>query len=71
MRLGHGMIRPTPGFMTSPARQRLAALEGPVQFANSDLSGVSIFEEAQFRGVRAAERALARLGYRDLDYAHV
>ena len=70
MRLGHGMIRPTPGFMTSPARQRLAALDGPVQFANSDLSGISIFEEAQYRGVRAAERILARLGYRNLDYAN-
>ena len=69
MRLGHGMIRPIPGFMTSAARQRLAWLEGPVQFANSDLSGISIFEEAQYRGVRAAERVLARLGYRDLEYA--
>lgn len=69
MRLGHGMIRPAPGFMSSPARQRLATLEGSVQFANSDLSGVSIFEEAQYRGVRAAERVLAGLGYRNLDYA--
>ena len=70
MRLGHGMIRPAPGFLSSPARQRLADLEGSVQFANSDLSGISIFEEAQYRGVRAAERTLARLGYRNLDYAN-
>ena len=69
MRLGHGMIRPTPGFMTSDTRQLLAAMEGPVQFANSDVSGISIFEEAQYRGVRAAERVLSRLGYRDLEYA--
>ena len=69
MRLGHGMIRPNPGFLTSAARQRLLDWEGPVQFANSDLSGISIFEEAQYRGVRAAERVLARLGYRELDYA--
>ena len=69
MRLGHGMIRPTPGTLTSVARQRLANWNGPIQFANSDLSGISIFEEAQFRGVRAAERVLARLGYRNLEYA--
>ena len=31
---------------------------GNIWFANSDLSGISIFEEAQYRGVRAAEAAL-------------
>ena len=30
-------------------------------FRGSDLSGISIFEEAQFRGVRAADRALERV----------
>ena len=69
MRLGHAMIRPTPGFMTSDARKRLAEWDGPVQFANSDLSGISIFEEAQYRGVRGADRVLSRLGYRTLEYA--
>ena len=69
MRLGHGMIRPVPGFLTSEERMRLADWDGPVQFANSDLSGISIFEEAQYRGVRAADRVLARLGYQDLEYA--
>ncbi len=69
MRLGHAMIRPVPGFLTSSARERLASADGPVQFANSDLSGISIFEEAQYRGVRAADRTLSRLGYRDLEYA--
>ena len=69
MRLGHGMIRPSRGFLTSEGRRRVAGLEGPIQFANSDLSGISIFEEAQYRGVRAAERVLGRLGYSGLDYA--
>lgn len=69
LRLGHAMIRPTPGFVTSEARRRLANWGGPVQFANSDLSGISIFEEAQYRGVRAADRVLSRLGYRNLEYA--
>ncbi len=33
---------------------------GNLLFANSDLSGFSIFEEAQYRGVKAADRALQR-----------
>ncbi len=69
MRFGHGMIRPVPGFLSSEARHRLCEMKGPVQFANSDLSGISIFEEALYRGCRAAERILLRLGYRNLDYA--
>ena len=69
MRLGHGMISPSIGFMGSADRQRFADMEGPVQFANSDLSGISIFEEAQYRGVRAADRVLSHLGYRSLEYA--
>ena len=62
MRLGHAMVRPTPGFLASPARQQLRAAAGPVFYAHSDLSGLSLFEEAQSRGVTAAERALAYLG---------
>lgn len=63
MRIGHGMIRPEVGFLTSSERRRVAEMDGPVQFANSDLSGISIFEEAQHRGVRAADRVLCRLGF--------
>ena len=70
MRLGHAMVRPVPGLLTSGTLERLANRPGPVQFASSDLSGISIFEEAQFRGVRAADRILARLGYRNLEYEH-
>ncbi len=59
MRLGHAMVRPTPGFLFSEERKRLASHRaGNIWFANSDLSGISIFEEAQYRGVRAAEAAL-------------
>ncbi|MBI1355449.1 MAG: FAD-dependent oxidoreductase [Acidobacteria bacterium] len=69
MRYGHAMIRPVPGLISGAERQAIEDFEGPVQFGASDLSGISIFEEAQYRGVRAAERCLRRLGYRDLDYA--
>lgn len=62
MRLGHAMVRPSVGFFSDPARRRFTEPAGRVLYANSDLSGVSIFEEAQYRGVRAAERALEILG---------
>jgi len=62
MRFGHAMARPKPGAIFSEERRRLAKLEGRVLFANSDLSGFSIFEEAQYRGVRAAEKVLERIG---------
>jgi hypothetical protein len=56
MRIGHAMSRPVPGFLKS----RLGFdNRGPIFFANSDLSGFSIFEEAQYHGVEAADRALA------------
>ncbi len=61
MRMGHAMARPTPGFLTSPDRLRMASASSGVFYANSDLSGFSIFEEAQYRGVKAADRTLARL----------
>jgi glycine/D-amino acid oxidase-like deaminating enzyme len=59
MRIGHAMARPVPGFLASESRRHFAAATGPVIYANSDLSGFSIFEEAQYRGVTAADRALA------------
>lgn len=62
MRFGHAMARPKPGAIFSAERRRLAKLDGRLLFANSDLSGFSIFEEAQYRGVRAAERVLERVG---------
>lgn len=62
MRLGHAMARPLVNSIFSAERRRLAHSSGGLLFANSDLSGFSIFEEAQYRGVRAAQKALATLG---------
>jgi len=61
LRLGHAMIRPTPGFLGSAARAALQAGGNRLFYANSDLSGLSLFEEAQYRGVQAAARALDAL----------
>jgi hypothetical protein len=62
--MGHAMIRPTPGFLSSTARRNLRAASSGLYFAHSDLSGLSLFEEAQFRGVTAADLALKRLSGR-------
>jgi len=62
MRFGHAMARPIPGAIFSEERRKLADLDGRLLFANSDLSGFSIFEEAQYRGVGAAEKVLHHLG---------
>lgn len=61
---GHGMIMPKVGFLWGSSERRDAAKpRGPIHFAHSDLSGVSLFEEANYRGVHAAEAAMAALGH--------
>ena len=61
MRMGHAMIRPSVGSIFSAERRRLKHLNDRILFANSDLSGISIFEEAQYHGVEAAQKVLKRL----------
>jgi glycine/D-amino acid oxidase-like deaminating enzyme len=61
-RMGHAMIRPTPGFLASSARHQLRAARDGLFYAHSDLSGLSLFEEAQFRGVTAADGAIGGIG---------
>lgn len=61
-RNGHAMVRPTPGFLSSPERRRWQAGKPGFYWANADLSGFSLFEEAQYRGVEAARKALMRIG---------
>ena len=58
MRNGHAMVRPSVGAVFSPERQALKRSADRLIFAHSDVSGLSIFEEAQYRGVTAADRAL-------------
>ncbi len=58
---GHGMIRPTPGFIWGKARQDALKPSGNVFFAHSDTSGISIFEEAYARGIAAAKQVLDHL----------
>ena len=60
---GHAMIRPVPGFAWGSARREAAAPRGSIRFAHSDMSGLSLFEEAQYHGVRAAEAVMRDLGH--------
>lgn len=61
MRWGHAMIRPTPGFISGPARAECSRPFGNIHFAHSALSGIPLFEEAFYHGNRAASEILESL----------
>ncbi|MBI4293234.1 MAG: FAD-dependent oxidoreductase [Betaproteobacteria bacterium] len=63
-RYGHAMARPLPGTLWHGSRTALSRVYGRIQLAHADLSGMSLFEEANYRGVLAAERVLKSLGVR-------
>jgi glycine/D-amino acid oxidase-like deaminating enzyme len=58
MRWGHAMISPRTNFLWSGARAKADAPFRNIHFAHSDLSGVALFEEAFYQGLRAAEEIL-------------
>jgi len=62
LRWGHAMARPTPGVLGRV--QSLQQWKPAPRFhvAHADLSGLSLFEEAQWHGVQAAERAVQDIG---------
>lgn len=62
MRWGHAMIRPRPGFVWGSSRAAALQPYRGIHFANADLSGVGLFEEAFYHGVRAAEEVLTARG---------
>ncbi|MBG8555613.1 flavin monoamine oxidase family protein [Hymenobacter guriensis] len=58
---GHGMVAPTPGYLWGPDRTQLARpLRQRLFFAHTDYSGMSIFEEAFYQGIRAAREVLGQ-----------
>ena len=61
VRWGHAMVRPSPGFLFGGARAAAAMPLQGIHFAHTDLSGVSLFEEAFHHGTRAADAALAAI----------
>ena len=63
-RWGHAMARPVPGVLARvDAMQRWSPAPG-LYVAHADMSGLSLFEEAQWHGVVAADEAAKRIGAR-------
>lgn len=60
MRWGHAMISPRPNFIWNGAREKASAPSRNIHFAHSDLSGLALFEEAFYHGLRAAGEVLGQ-----------
>lgn len=54
MRWGHAMISPRPNFIWSGVRDKAQQPRRNIHFAHTDLSGIALFEEAFYHGLRAA-----------------
>lgn len=55
MRWGHAMISPRPNFIWGAERQKAMHPYRNIHFAHTDLSGIALFEEAFYHGLRSAE----------------
>ncbi len=66
---GHAMVRPTTGFIWGKDRKNALKQHPPIFFANSDMSGISIFEEAYTRSVEVSRQVLSYTGNRSLSKA--
>ncbi|MEO6722511.1 MAG: FAD-dependent oxidoreductase [Ferruginibacter sp.] len=56
---GHAMISPRPGFIHGLEKKQLQQpINDKIFFAHTDLSGISIFEEAFYQGIKAAQDLL-------------
>ena len=60
MRWGHAMISPRPNFLWSGVREQAQKPFRNIHFAHSDLSGIALFEEAFFHGVRAVKKIISK-----------
>lgn len=58
MRWGHAMISPRPNFIWSGVREKAVQPWRNIHFAHTDLSGIALFEEAFYHGLRAARELL-------------
>jgi len=54
MRWGHAMVSPRPNFIWSGIREKAVKPYRNIHFAHTDLSGIALFEEAFYHGLRAA-----------------
>lgn len=58
MRWGHAMISPRPGFIWGNERKMAMEPYRNIHFAHTDLSGIALFEEAFYHGLRASNEIL-------------
>ena len=58
---GHAMIRPTPNFIWHPDRGLRGRPFGRIFFGNADVTGLPLFEEACYSGIRAAQGVMGAL----------
>jgi hypothetical protein len=57
--LGHGMVSPVPGFIFGEAKKEASKnIQNAIYFAHTDLSGISIFEEAFHHGINVVNQIL-------------
>ncbi len=61
MRWGHAMISPRPNFIWSDVREKAMQPYRNIHFAHTDLSGVALFEEAFYHGLRASRGVLTTM----------
>ncbi len=64
-RWGHAMAQPVPGTIWGEGARWREQACGALSFAGCDTTGLPLFEEACFAGIRAAEQCLQRLGTSD------
>jgi phytoene dehydrogenase-like protein len=58
-KIGHGMISPVPGFLKGQyLHEASESIENKIYFAHSDLSGISIFEEAFHQGINVVNKVI-------------
>lgn len=59
-KIGHAMIAPVPNQIFGEATKKAKEpIDGKIFFAHSDLSGISIFEEAFYQGMRTAQHMIS------------
>jgi hypothetical protein len=58
-KIGHAMVTPVPNQIFGEKTQEAKLpIDGKIFFAHTDLSGISIFEEAFYQGWRTAEKMI-------------
>src|SRR5688572_12967325 len=60
MRWGHAMISPRPGFIWGETRKKALKPFRNIYFAHTDLSGIALFEEAFYHGLRAVDEIVGQ-----------